>query len=298
MINVNRAQMILAAVVLANVALGSQAFADALPTKAKKGKSAATQAKETSTVDSKSDAREMHAKALDIALSGNPKGALELLKSLKSSKLSADEMDRVYISIGRIQYQLGNFADSVEAYGKVRKGSASWLESLEERSASLLRLGKPQEALASLKTVLTPIFEDRTASEPFFVTALAQLRVCDYKSVFKTLDTFKERYRDKVKGWEKNRTDVASQSKLHEARETIKKLNLVEAEAIQHLYIDESGKRQAGAPPKIQRESDDLTFPSDSDTENKEVWLDEVDSYKVTTKGCPTSTEAIPLARK
>ncbi len=227
-----------------------------------------------------------HMAALDRALSGDAKGAIQALNSLLSLQLPADERDRVYLSIGRVHYQLGNDMSAVDAYKEVRKGGPSWLEALEERATAQMRLGQPQEALASLKTVFTPLFQDRILSEPYFLASLAHLRVCDYKSVFRTLELFKTRFRTKVQGWEQA-GDESSKLRLRETSETIQKLNLVEAEAIQRLYLDEAGKRQSGSVPKIAKERHQLTFPSTPDLEEKEVWLDEVDDYRVSIKGCP-----------
>lgn len=253
-------------------------------------------AQEKAVKDLKKHQRE-HLRAINLALAGNTKRALSVLEKLAPGMTNEDERDRVYISIARIQYQNGKLAESIEAYGKVRAGGPHWLEALEERATAMLRQGRVEEALASLKTVLTPLFEDRIFSEPFFLAAFAQMRICDYKSVFKTIDLFKDRYREKVKSWEAG-NDKLARLRLKEVRETIDKLNLVEAETIQHLYVGEAGKPQAGSPPAIQRAADQLTFPTNHEIDSKEVWLDEVDSFRVTAKGCPTSTEAIPVARK
>jgi hypothetical protein len=144
---------------------------------------------------------------------------------------------------------------------------------------------------------LSPLFQDKIRTEPFFLASLAQLRVCDYSAMFKTIDQFKIRFRDRVKTWESS-SDPLVRGRLKEAGETIQKLNLVEAEAIQRLYIDVSGKRHAGSAPKIGVSgANQLQFP---EVEGDEVWLDEVDDFRVTVKGCPKPA-IIPrtlLARK
>lgn len=237
--------------------------------------------------ETKSRSKNQHIFALDLAIKGDVKGSLSVLKSVAATSMDADELDRVMLTMGRVKYQAGDLQGAIDAYQKVRRGGPSWLEALEERAHAQMRLGRTQEALGTLKTVLTPLFKDRILSEPYFLAALAQLRVCDYKSVFKTIELFKTRFRDRVKEWDLAKSSEIAQSRLRETRETIQKLNLVEAEAIQHLYIDENGKRQSGTPPKIGRERDQLTFPMDPEMDSKEVWLDEVDDYRVTVKGCP-----------
>jgi hypothetical protein len=254
-------------------------------------KTLATSTKADSSSD-KISVSQRHIRALDLAMKGDTTTSLDILKGLQSAKMSDDEHDRVWLTTGRVKYQAGDYSGAIEAYQAVRKGSPTWLEALEERASAQMRLGQTEQALGTLKTVLTPLFKDRILSEPYFLTSLAQLRVCDYKSVFKTIDLFKVRFRDRVKEWDAAKNDAGAQALLRETRETIQKLNLVEAEAIQHLYIDENGKRQAGTPPKIGRERDQLTFPMDSEMDSKEVWLDEVDDYRVTVKGCPVEPPA------
>jgi len=245
------------------------------------------------------EARE-HQRALELAIAGKENEALKILNSLAQNvRMNPEEKDRVYLSIGRVQYQLGKLNAALDAYGKVRAGSPSWLEALQERAVVMLRQGRPEDALATLKTVVSPLYEDQIRSEAFFLMAFAQMRICDYKSVFTTLELFKDRYREKVKAWEAaEATDFVARRKLSEVKETIQKLNLVEAETIQHLFVSEGGKRLAGSPPPIQKSADQLTFPTNDEIDAKEVWLDEVDAFRVTAKGCPTRTEAVPVARK
>ena len=266
------------ACMIAAIALGAADAADARVSRSKRAKPAA--AREPTGGDYKS----RHVVALEKAMAGDAKGALAILTKLTSATMPLDELDRVYLSLGRVHYQAGDSEAALEAFQKVRKGSASWLEALEEKAWTHVRMGKFDDALASLKTVLSPLFQDKIRTEPFFLTSLAQLRVCDYSAMFKTIDQFKSRFRDRVKSWESS-NDPAMKGRLKEASETIQKLNLVEAEAIQRLYIDVSGKRHSGSAPKIGANgANQLTFP---EVEGDEVWLDEVDDFRVTVKGCP-----------
>ncbi len=235
--------------------------------------------------------RDRHIMAIDRALAGDVKASEEILKSLLSANPSADERDRLLLTLGRVEYQAGDDENAVAAYKQIRIGSDSWLEALEESASAQMRLGHPLVAMAQLKTVLTPYFQDRVSSEPYYLIALANLRVCDYRSVFRILDLFKSRFRSRVKEWENAKANPVVQNNLREVKMTIQKLNLVEAEAIQRLYMDESGKPLAGSVPKISRGSNQLYFPADPDVDSKEVWLDEIDHYRVNTKGCPAGDE-------
>ncbi|MEK7357685.1 MAG: hypothetical protein AAB250_14635 [Bdellovibrionota bacterium] len=232
----------------------------------------------------KSALQASHAHALDTAANGNLKAAIrEMQLALSVSKdAPRAERDRVELSIGRLHYENGDFDKAVEAYGHVAKGGPSWLEALEEEAWAQFRRGQPHDSIARLKTVTSSAFVETTTSEPFFLLGLAQLRVCDYKAVFQTIEKFKERFIGKAKAYEAS-TKASEKTKLKEIGESVQKLNIVEAEAIQRLYLDENGKPRRGSAPSITKGSDQLSFPDD-DTD--EVWMDEVDSYKVTLKGC------------
>lgn len=231
-----------------------------------------------------------HVQALDLALTGDVKGSSKILRELADSKLPAGEKDRVLLSLGRVLYQGGDFAGAITAYDKISAGSDAWFSSLEERAWTYMRLDQADEALGQLKTLLSPVFKEKAGPEAYFLSAFAHLRVCDYPKLFKDLDLFKERFREKVKSWEAAQSfDPAAASRLKETRESITKLSLVEAEAIQRLYLDEELNKKKNAPPKITKQADELSFPV---SENKngydeEVWLDEVDKVRVRVSGCP-----------
>jgi len=229
-----------------------------------------------------------HAQALDLALAGDLKGATRILRELLdgkgAAKISAQEKDRVQLSLGRVLYQSKDFDGALDSYMAIKPGAPAWFEDLEERAWTNMQLDRPEEALSQLKTLLSPLFKDRVSAEPYFLTSLAQLRVCDYSNLFKTVNQFKDRFRDKLKTWQSSpSTEARTQVKL--TGEMIQKITLVEAEAIQRLYIDEDPKARSGDAPKVTKAPGQLSFPV---TETDEVWMDEVNNVRVSVKGCPT----------
>ncbi len=238
-----------------------------------------------------------HLQALNQALHGDVKGGIRALQVLSTKSMTNFEHDRTLMSLGRLQYEIGNFNGAIASYEKVSKTGSSWLESLEETAWAEFRAGRPEETIARLKTVTSSVFKDDTRSEPYFLLGLAELRVCDFKAVYKTLDLFKNRFGGAAKKLEASKF-ANDQLRLKEIGETVQKLNLVEAEVIQRLHIDEDGKRRGGSTPSIARGSDQLSFPSSDDDE---FWLDEVDGYKVSLKGCvkpqPTKLKSVASAK-
>lgn len=245
---------------------------------------AGPQAYAASKSEAKSALQSAHARALDTAATGNVKAAIRELRVAISQAKNAPrvEKDRASLSLGRLHYENGEFDKAIEAYGTVQKGGPSWLEALEEEAWAQFRRGQPHDSIARLKTVTSSAFTEKTTSEPFFLMGLAQLRVCDYKAVFQTIEKFKERFLAKAKALEAS-SSARDKAALKEIGETVQKLNIVEAEAIQRLYLDENGKPRRGSAPAIAKGRDQLSFPDD---DSDEVWMDEVDAYKVTLKGC------------
>ncbi|RYZ75840.1 MAG: hypothetical protein EOP05_06775, partial [Proteobacteria bacterium] len=267
------------------VALGVTAFVIGMTMNPAQASAKESSSAQTSKM-SETQVRSEHRQALAQALKGDVKGGLRALRSLskglETGEKASSEADRVQMSIARLAYETGDYSGAVAAYGKVNKKGSSWLESLEEASWADFRNGETQAALAKLKTVTSPAFKGQVRSEPFFLQGLAQLRVCDFKSVFKTIDLFKDRFSTDVKTLEASPLS-SDQAKLKEIGNSVQKLNLVEAETIQRLYLDENGKKRSGSPAKISKSSDQLSFPT---LEDDELWMDEIEGFRVTTKGC------------
>jgi hypothetical protein len=223
-----------------------------------------------------------HRQALRLANQGQVKEAIRALRSVVGAEsINNFELDRAKLSLGRLLYEVGEFSQALEVYDRVEKHGSSWIEALEEKAWSELRLGKPQDAIAHLKTVTSPLYTDSVSSESYFTLGLAHLRLCDYPSVFKTLEQFKTRYREKVKLWEST-SDSESQRHAREVSETIQKLNLVESEAIQRVYMEADASKSVHVP-SVTKAKGQLSFPA---TDGDEIWFDEVDKYKVSVRGC------------
>lgn len=234
--------------------------------------------------------RDRHVQAIDLALAGDVKSAARILRGLNEEKMSVDEKDHVRLSLGRVLYQAHDYNGALKAYEGISAGGDAWFSAIEERAWTHMQMDQPEEALAQLKTITSPIFKNRTNPEPYFLTALAQLRVCAYPAMYKTIGLFKERFLARAKEWQAMESmDPQAHANLKILSETIQKLNIVEAEAIQRLYIDEDLKKSQPSPPNIEKGDGQLSFPV---VDNDEIWLDEVDNFKVRVSGCPQREKA------
>ena len=223
-------------------------------------------------------------RAVIFALADKNTEAVKTLKNVESQKITSEEKSRVSMTLGRIYYQAGKFAESVEQYEKVQKDSPYWLKSLEEKAWAQYQLKNTGKSLAVLKTLTNPVFADEVSPEVYFLQSLNQLKTCDYPGIFKTIEQFKKVSRAPLAEAEQKADagNAQAKAKVKEYSQTISKLQLTEVEAIQHVYTTEPGHRPTIS--KVTKNSSQLSFP-----ESEEVWLDEIDSYQVQAKGCPTA---------
>ncbi len=76
------------------------------------------------------DYKALHTQALDLALNGNTKDSLKVLRSLEKEKLSEADLAQVQLSIGRVLYQQGSYKAAVSEYRKVTPGTDAWFSAL------------------------------------------------------------------------------------------------------------------------------------------------------------------------
>lgn len=270
--------------------------------------------------------------------------ALSELKTLEKSSQKLVGKDQLALTRGRIQFQAGKFDAALASYQEVPKTSEYWFEALEEQSWSYIRLGQSDKATAKLATLFSPVFQTWVGPETFFAANYNALKVCDYNTVFKNGQLFKERHATRITELEKlaetgensqtasavarlqagemnfmafaneasalprffwrdeflrrqaqrkvpssiiSRLQAMAKAELTEYRTVVQKLNLIEAEVIQRLYLDQSLK---GVRPDLAKNKSDanvLTFP-----QSDELWLDEIDAFQAKVKSCPQLKEA------
>lgn len=221
-------------------------------------------------------------RAILFALADRNNEAIKTLEEVSTKNISSVDKSRVAVTLGRIYYQTGKFNEAATEYDKVSKDSPLWLQSLEEKAWTHYQLKNTGKSLAVLRTLVNPVFADVVSPEIYFLQSLNQLKTCDYLGVFNTIEKFKKVSKAPLAAAESkaNLGDQQASAKVADYSSTISKLQLVEVEAIQHVYTTENGKRPIIS--KVTKNSRQLSFP-----ESDEVWLDEIDSYQVQAKGCP-----------
>lgn len=130
------------------------------------------------------------------------KKTLNLLdfKNLEAKSISAcvDCESKANLEKARNLFAKGQYDKALELYNKIPKGSDYWFQAVEEKGWTHFRQNNVEKALAQSKTLISPQFSEVVNSEAFFLQSLAQLKICDYKSIFETHQMFKEKQRSRI----------------------------------------------------------------------------------------------------
>jgi hypothetical protein len=122
-----------------------------------------------------------------------------LAESLVTSGQAIIPKDRVYLAWGRGLYQQGRHAEAARIYELVDKDSDYWLEAVEESAWTYAQLKLPNKSLSKLRTATSPVFSPAVGPEPFFLETFINLKLCDFKQVYKSIGDFKETFGSRVK---------------------------------------------------------------------------------------------------
>lgn len=136
--------------------------------------------------------------ALAYSLNEKPTEAAKVISGLLKAKQSPVSEDLLNLTAARLLYQNGYFDAAIRYNQKVSKAGDYWLEAQEEMAWAFIRKGEPQNALAVTKTLTQPVFKGQVGAESHFVQALAQLKVCDYPGVVKSLKLFPELFKERT----------------------------------------------------------------------------------------------------
>ncbi len=110
----------------------------------------------------------------------------------------ATGMDLMNITAARMLYQNGYLDGAIKYYEKVPDSSDYWFEAQEEKGWAYLRKGQTQDTIAITQSLNHSSVVWLSGPEASFLRSLAQLKVCDYKGVVKTLENFKLNFKERT----------------------------------------------------------------------------------------------------
>lgn len=157
---------------------------------------------------------------LAMALSGDSATSAKLLQNLMTSKVSPVQEDLMNMTAARMLFESGYMDAAIKYYKKIPKSSDYWLEAQEETAWSYVRKGEPQNTLAVTESLVINEFKHIVGPETVFLRSLAQLKVCDYPGVLKSLSMFKDRFQPRTK----EMIQLAENANTPAAKEFIQKM--------------------------------------------------------------------------
>lgn len=98
----------------------------------------------------------------------------------------------------RAHFAKGQFDEAIASYNQIPRGSTYWLLAVEEKGWAQFRKDNFEKALAQSKTLLAPQFAEIVNTEAYLLQSLSQLKICDYKGVLETHQTFKEKQKSRI----------------------------------------------------------------------------------------------------
>jgi tetratricopeptide (TPR) repeat protein len=135
---------------------------------------------------------------LILTFSQDPKKAAQSLAQLLKHPAAPVSVDLMNMTAARLLFQSGYLDAAIKYYEKIGKKSDYWFEAQEEIAWSYLRKGEPQNALAVSKSITLPDLALYSGPEAMLMRSLAELKVCDYPGVMKTLSLYKTVYQPRT----------------------------------------------------------------------------------------------------
>lgn len=190
-----------------------------------------------------------------------------------------------YFALSLANLQICSYSELFRTGRRVQAKVSPRIDSLENLSkAKLFAHEAAKKALDLLMTkpltmqsisALHPLLPKNFFRDEFFARHIAAAQKAN------TLDA-KTKHQSKAF----YRLQQLASQELKETSQTIQKLHLVEAEAIQRMYLDENLSGEGVRPSRTKKVADmnsnQIEFPY-----SKEVWLDEIDNYRVEVQDCP-----------
>ncbi len=108
-----------------------------------------------------------------------------------ATKTSAQPTDKQVLRDARLAFEKKDYRRSINLYSKIPATSDYWSESLEERAWALVHVKEHDQALSLVKTLTAPPVKYEIGGEPYLLSGIVQLRLCNYDELFRVMKRFK-----------------------------------------------------------------------------------------------------------
>lgn len=133
------------------------------------------------------------------SLDNNVDAAAKTLAAVMKVEPHPVSQDLLDLTAARMLFQRALYAAAIKYYEKVPRTSEYWTDAQEEMAWSYIRKGEPQNAMAISQSLVAPGMALLAGPESYFAHSLAQLKVCDYPAVMKSLGEFSKIFKERNK---------------------------------------------------------------------------------------------------
>lgn len=120
------------------------------------------------------------------------------IKQLKKRIEKDPHNNRAQLYLARAYYQRRNYKKSLATFNLIPTSSPYWLTAQEESAWAALMTKQFNISIATLKTLLSNVFQKQIHPDTYFLASLNYLYVCDYPHVFSVSKTFKSVFTQKI----------------------------------------------------------------------------------------------------
>ncbi len=178
------------------------------------------------------------------SLNNNIEAAAKTLAEVMKADPQPVSQDLMDLTAARMLFQRAHYAAAIKYYEKIAKTSEYWTDAQEEMAWSYIRKGEPQNAMAVSRSLVAPGMALLAGPESYFAHSLAELKVCDYPGVMKSLNEFSKIFKERNKAL----TEVA---KSAESPQISKVIDVLKAGRADRAKLGGEG---AGLPRLISRD--------------------------------------------
>jgi hypothetical protein len=118
----------------------------------------------------------------------------EMASQLTKNGKDKDVLALFEMNIGRAAFQMAKYKDSLDAFQKVPKENALWIQSLMEEAWVQLQSKDMAGAIGNMHSIQSPYFNGVYKPESYVLRSIAYLSICQYADAFKSIAYLEHTY--------------------------------------------------------------------------------------------------------
>lgn len=150
------------------------------------------------------------------------------------------------LTLGRFQFQKGNYKEAFDAYLLVDKSNSLWLQAMVEQAWAQILMNDYEGAAGNMFALHTDFFKHAFAPDSYVVRSVAYLNLCQFGDSAQALDNLKRKYypyRSKIEDYKKSKKETKNYYET--VRTWLKNSDLKEVDGLPRSVIAELARSPA-----------------------------------------------------